>query len=599
MSTSAMSVADRKKPVTNGLQAKLLVGVGFVVCIQIACALVLWFSHRSLGGLSGQGTIDRATLDAALGSTQWGLYTTIGLSALGVFGVVAAWLYLVRTVARPLSELARMFVHLSSDEADLSRRLSSTTHGELESLAQANNRFLDRLREIIVEARKMGIRIALESVGLARRVKLSTQSSLQQRELTDVVFIHSDETTRAIEDISKSAQSISASTAENLATARGSFKDLTGLTDKIGNMGEKLATLAGTVTELSTNSESIREIISLIQDISDQTNLLALNAAIEAARAGEAGRGFAVVADEVRKLAEKARGATEEIANKVTDMLDQVRNTLQETEAMDQQMAVTRQVVETCSATFEKMVSDFEGTNGQLTMIASAIEELSTTNAEIHGRVADVHALSAEVTQEMEESEKSSIGLSQIAEQMQGLLSRFKIGMGGYEAVLTKASDYKEKMEQKIEELHNRGIDVFDRNYKPIPGTNPQKFTTAYDRHFDTDLRPLYDQALERLDGVLYAACVDANGYSATHNTKYSKPLTGNYEVDVVQSRDKRIFNDEKGKRAAANTDPFLLQTYVTAAGEAVNDLSMPVIVHGKHWGALRVGILPAVMLKD
>lgn len=552
-----MSVTDRKKPVTNGLQAKFLVGAGFVLCIQIACVLVLWFSQRPLGGLAGQGAIDRATLDATLGSTQWGLYTTIGLNALGILAVVAALFYFVRTVARPISELARMFVHLSSDEADLSRRLSVTTHGELDFLAEANNRFLDRLREIIVEARKMGIRVALESVGLARRVRLSTQSSLQQRELTDVVFSHSDETTRAIADISKSAQSISVSTAQNLATARGSFKDLTGLTDKIGTMGEKLTVLAGTVTELSTNSESIRDIISLIQDISDQTNLLALNAAIEAARAGEAGRGFAVVANEVRKLAEKARGATEEIADKVTDMLDQVRNTLQETEAMDQQMGVTRQVVETCSATFEKMVSDFEDTNGQLTMIASAIEELSTTNAEIHGRVADVHALSAEVTQEMEESEKSSMGLSQIAEQMQSLLSRFKIGMGGYEAVMTKASDYKEKIEQKIEALHARGIDVFDRSYKPIPGTNPQKFTTAYDRHFDTDLRPLYDQALERLDGVLYAACVGLNGYSATHNTKYSKPLTGNYEVDVIQSRDKRIFNDEKGKRAAANMDPF------------------------------------------
>ena len=138
------------------------------------------------------------------------------------------------------------------------------------------------------------------------------------------------------------------------------------------------------------------------------------------------------------------------------------------------------------------------------------------------------------------------MGLSQIAEQMQSLLSRFKIGMGGYEAVMTKASDYKEKIEQKIEALHAMGIDVFDRSYKPIPGTNPQKFTTAYDRHFDTDLRPLYDQALERLYGVLYAACVDLNGYSATHNTKYSKPLTGNYEVDVIQSRDKRISTTRK-----------------------------------------------------
>jgi methyl-accepting chemotaxis protein len=92
---------------------------------------------------------------------------------------------------------------------------------------------------------------------------------------------------------------------------------------------------------------------------------------------------------------------------------------------------------------------------------------------------------------------------------------------------------------------------------------------------------------------------MSTSAMSVTDRTKYSKPLTGNYGVDVLQSRDKRIFNEEKEKRAAANMDPFVLQAYITAAGEAVNDLSMPVIVHGKHWGALRVGILPAVMLKD
>jgi len=147
--------------------------------------------------------------------------------------------------------------------------------------------------------------------------------------------------------------------------------------------------------------------------------------------------------------------------------------------------------------------------------------------------------------------------------------------------------------------LLGKSIDVFDRNYKPVPNTNPQKYKTTYDSHFDKDIQALYDQTMGEIEGASYAACVDINGYSATHNSKYSKPLTGNPEADAIWSRDKRIYNDEKGIRAARNVQQFLIQTYTTAAGETVNDLSMPIFVHGNHWGALRVGLNPTTMLKD
>ncbi len=89
------------------------------------------------------------------------------------------------------------------------------------------------------------------------------------------------------------------------------------------------------------------------------------------------------------------------------------------------------------------------------------------------------------------------------------------------------------------------------------------------------------------------------NGYAPTHNSKFSQPLTGDHEVDLLASRDKRMFNDPAGGRAARNRETFLLQTYMRDTGEVLSDLSLPILVDGKHWGGLRVGFDPGVLLKN
>ena len=89
---------------------------------------------------------------------------------------------------------------------------------------------------------------------------------------------------------------------------------------------------------------------------------------------------------------------------------------------------------------------------------------------------------------------------------------------------------------------------------------------------------------------LAYAGAVDSNGYFPTHNRKFSQPLTGNYERDLVNNRTKRIFSDRTGKRCGSNTKPFLLQTYQRDTGEVMHDLSAPIYVKGRHWGGFRVG---------
>jgi methyl-accepting chemotaxis protein len=131
---------------------------------------------------------------------------------------------------------------------------------------------------------------------------------------------------------------------------------------------------------------------------------------------------------------------------------------------------------------------------------------------------------------------------------------------------------------------------LFDRQYKPIPGTNPPKYNTRFDSFTDQVLPPLQEGLLKAMPQLAYAGAVDDHGYFPTHNKKYSQPLTGNYDVDIVNNRTKRIFTDRTGKRCGSNTRPFLLQTYKRDTGEVMHDLSAPIYVNGKHWGGFRIG---------
>jgi methyl-accepting chemotaxis protein len=131
---------------------------------------------------------------------------------------------------------------------------------------------------------------------------------------------------------------------------------------------------------------------------------------------------------------------------------------------------------------------------------------------------------------------------------------------------------------------------LFDRTYVPIPGTDPQKHTTRFDSFTDRVLPQLQERILVAMPRVAYAGAVDNNGYFPTHNRKFSKPLTGDYETDLVNNRTKRIFSDRTGSRCGSSTKPFLLQTYKRDTGEVMHDLSVPIYVGGSHWGGFRVG---------
>jgi methyl-accepting chemotaxis protein len=133
---------------------------------------------------------------------------------------------------------------------------------------------------------------------------------------------------------------------------------------------------------------------------------------------------------------------------------------------------------------------------------------------------------------------------------------------------------------------------LFSFLYYPMPDTDPPKFTTDYDTLSDRDILAIEESILARSSTIIYTVLVDKNGYLPTHDQRYSQPLSGNKASDLVNNRTKRIFDDRTGLTAAQNVAPFLIQKYQRDTGETMADLSVPIVINGKHWGAVRIGYL-------
>ncbi len=145
------------------------------------------------------------------------------------------------------------------------------------------------------------------------------------------------------------------------------------------------------------------------------------------------------------------------------------------------------------------------------------------------------------------------------------------------------------KLEMGVELDYFTVEEAFDSTYTEIAGTNPQKYHSTTDVYFDQNIKKILDSFLKD-KAIIYAILVDKRGYCPTHNTIFSKPLTGDFEVDLAGNRRQRIFADEVGLKAATNTNGFLKQIYKMDTGEILWDLSFPVDFMGEHWGAFRIG---------
>lgn len=392
------------------------------------------------------------------------------------------------------------------------------------------------------------------------------------------------------------------------------------------------------VTDLNTDSEKIGQITDLINDIAFKTNLLALNASVEAARVGEHGKGFAIVAGAVKELAEQSAGATSKISSILGSIVEKSNS--------------SKHLVADCGISMNHILSSVTQTAEMSNEIALGTKTESDQINSISASLKEIEIQTKENLGLTDESVEIVDNLSIGATQFEAVIGQLVELAGGpsvesrpikkalaiaqflskqtqkvFESELAKNS-FKEKdiFVFSYYEIKNEDIEklkyLFDISRVPNEGFNPKKYFTNYDRFVDKTLQVIFDKVLLENKEFIFALPVDLNAFGFTHNSKYCKPWRGNYDTDLAENRIKRFFHEnmtflrsarvglhnfaenlpimfdsysELEKLVGAqtlspkNSNEYLVQSYYRDTGELATNLSVPIYINNRRFGTIVV----------
>lgn len=585
----------------NSLTKKVIGNVLFLltpylILLTIGYSYINEFSQLIIG----LGLDDKTT---ALLVEKLEEFKTYSFASMLIAGAVMLFsiFYMRHLFLRPILSITHVLKQIKENDGDISATLPSETYDEIADMADSYNQFSESLKKMISESRRRSVSVALSATRLQKILSQASVSVTRQEEQAQLVFVSSQEATGAIDGVAKSTGMLNEHNSSNMNDVRNSGNELMKVLDQVRSIRELVSSFQDTVQKLSENSNNITNILTMVQEFSEQTNLLALNASIEAARAGDAGRGFAVVADEVRSLSKKVSVATREIDKNIDEMGGLVEYTRNSADNIQSYVLNTEGFIENTNLQFTRLIEDFELVSSELAGISTAIDQLSNTNKQSNDHVTEITSIAHEIKHEMDESQIHSNELELATEETQELLSRFNIGYGGFESMITAGRRWVSLTTDAIALLSENGQNIFDTNYKRTnEGQKPEQFDVSYVTAYEAALRPLFDSFISERPEFIYAIAVDKNGYVPAHHSKVSHALTGDFSIDNAKSRHRRIFAGNRAEvRRATHTAPFLLQTFIRDTGEVLNDLSIPIYINGQHWGSLIMGFNPETLLEE